>query len=146
MESAYGILFFNTCCSHKFIVFMLSQKKKKKSEEFAPLKFKDTKIRFTKLYEKYRVTSSALGNCTSKHKNFAIVFQIFMSHEFTTAIFFFWLIKYAILHLFWIGLHNGIIQPVFPFVPQTPIKISSLGKSIYFQGSKNIFIQLPWVS
>jgi len=50
-------------CSHK----------KKKSEEFALLKFKDTKIRFTKSYEKYRVTSSALGKCTSKHKNFAIV-------------------------------------------------------------------------
>jgi len=46
---------------------------KKKCEEFVPLKFKDTKIRFTKLYEKYRVTSSALGNCTLKHKNFAIV-------------------------------------------------------------------------
>ena len=57
--------------------------------------------------------------------------------------FFCCLIKYAILHLLWIWLHNGIIQPVFTFVPQTPVKNTAVWKkSIYFQGSKNVFIHM----
>lgn len=59
------------------------------------------------------------------------MFQIFISHDLTTATFFFcFLMKYAILHLFWIWLNNGIIQLVFTFVSQTPITNTAVWKKV----------------